>query len=102
MSGGSYDYLYASSDLAGQRHSIRRMKERLDQLATNGMEAAAVAALRTRMVEAHLERADALARGLTEVWHAVEWLDSGDSGEDRVALACADLEKGGPARGAGD
>lgn len=81
MSGGSYDYLcYAIDvgDLAGRRGDMASMAERLER---SGYFAAARA---TRNVGLLLDSAMEAANALTDVWHAVEWADSGDYGEDQV------------------
>lgn len=104
MSGGSYDYLCWAVDygrgLGAHRGDLRAMIERLEQLATEGVDGAALAAHRSRVVERHLEVADKRARTLTDVWHAVEWLDSADWGKDQMREVLAAFQEGG-GRGAG-
>ncbi len=80
MSGGSYNYLYCHVDgLDGRRGDIRRMAERLEDLGY-----APEVAADTRKVLALLDEAEAVAGRLEDVWHDVEWWDSGDYGEDTV------------------
>jgi len=78
MSGGSYDYLYFNApEMGGHRGQLEAMAERLDQL-PYAKEAAAA----TRRILLALDD-----EALAEVWHAVEWWDSGDYGEDQVRSA---------------
>lgn len=79
MSGGSYNYLYCHvTGLDGRQEDIARMGRRLQE---SGYYAAARA---TRDVLRMLEAAERVAQSLEDVWHAVEWADSGDYGEDQV------------------
>lgn len=86
MSGGSYDYLHcwdAVGDLSGRRHQLARMAERLEGLPCGGE-----AAAQTRRVLRLLDAAEAVALSLSDVWHDVEWRDSGDYGENEMIAAC--------------
>ena len=84
MSGGSYDYLFARiRTLQDQRARLEEMAERLEDLPY-----ATEAAEQTRLVLKLLDEADALADKLAEVWHDVEWWDSGDYGERQVQETC--------------
>ena len=83
MSGGSYDYLFIAEDLFDRYHTIEAMRDRLAELGHVG------AAADTQRVLDGLDQAKSQAKSLSEVWRAVEWLDSGDSGEDQVAEAVA-------------
>ena len=86
MSGGSYNYLCwarETGELSGRRGTITEMAERLEK---SGYFAAARA---TRNVGILLDGAERAAQALEDVWHAVEWADSGDSGEDAVREAVA-------------
>ncbi len=79
MSGGSYDYLFRNlDDLGRRRGDITAMAERLEK---SGYAAPAEA---TRRVLRALDLARLIAEGLEDVWHAVEWADSGDYVEDQV------------------
>ena len=90
MSGGSYDYLchkFAEDWLSGVPESAQRMADRLAELGyhdaaveTNTIIAVARAA--AARMQAHLDR-------MEPVWKAVEWMDSGDWGPDKVAEAIA-------------
>lgn len=85
MSGGSYDYLcWNTDDLGRRRGHVHAMGERLEEL---GYPAAARA---TRDVLYLLDGAERAARALSDVWHAVEWLDSGDYGDDSARKAIAE------------
>lgn len=89
MSGGSYNYLCWAADsgeLSGRRDTITEMAERLEK---SGYFAAARA---TRNVGILLDGAQRAAQELEDVWHAVEWADSGDSSEEQVRTAVAEFE----------
>jgi len=82
MSGGSYNYLYCHvRGLEGQREDIEKMERRLQ---SHGYYAAARS---TREVLRALDAAERIAESLEDVWLAVEWADSGDSGEESVRKA---------------
>lgn len=84
MSGGSYDYLCLRVHaLEEQRGMLENMAIRLE-----GLSYAPVAAAQTRRVLRLVDAAGALADSLADVWRAVEWWDSGDSGEDAVMRKC--------------
>lgn len=84
MSGGSYDYLFTRVHaLDDQRGMLENMAVRLE-----GLPYAADAAAQTRRVLRLVDAAGALADSLTDVWRAVEWWGSGDSGETAVAREC--------------
>lgn len=95
MSGGSYNYLYRAAEtddvtqLVQQIGDLQAMKDRLDELAAQEVPGAAYGAYMTRVALAHLRRSQHTARRLVEIWHAVEWLDSGDwdMAQAREALA---------------
>lgn len=105
MSGGSYNYLDSAADVHGiggllqRQDDLRNMAHRLDGLCPE-------AAAETRLfveggtaeqqvasvfhgIDAHLER-------LQPLWHAVEWCDSSDWGEDRLLEAVANYRALGP------
>lgn len=82
MSGGSYNYLCWNADELQQRRGDLAAMER--RLQSSGYFAAARS---TRNVGLFLDAAMEAARALEDVWHAVEWADSGDSGEERVHAA---------------
>lgn len=92
MSGGSYDYLadHVSdpTELIGRVRHIERMAERL-----KGLPYARDAAMETERILAAIERlhvqVQVRAEALGGIWHAVEWWDSGDAGEDDVRAALA-------------
>lgn len=82
MSGGVYNYLFTRIDTIEERRTdIGFMAERLE---ASGYYAAARA---TRNVLVLLDAVQAVADGLTDVWKAVEWADSGDCNEDQVREA---------------
>lgn len=90
MSGGSYNYLcHHTDDLSGRCGTVEEMAQRL-----SGLPYAAKAAADTRRVIALLADAQALAEQLTDVWHAIEWWDSNDYGEDQVQVAVAGYQGG--------
>lgn len=92
MSGGSYNYLaeHDPGDLEARRHHIEAMRDRLADLEADRVPGAARAARLTRYVLIHLDLAEAKAQELTDVWHAIEWRDSNDYGDDTMHKALAD------------
>ncbi|MDQ0791979.1 hypothetical protein [Streptomyces sp. B1I3] len=101
MSGGSYNYLYCHvSGLETQRGDIEAMRDRLAGLEADRIPGAARAARLTRYVLIHLDLAEQKAQELTDVWHAIEWWDSNDYGEDDVREALAEWwDKADPTHG---
>ena len=94
MSGGSYDYLH-QRPLCERVVYVRQMRDRLRGL--QHIPTFALAYQRTEEVLSMLVAAQAFADTLDEPWHAIEWWDSGDWGEDQAmeALAKWDREKRG-------
>ena len=87
MSGGSYDYLCWNTDeLSTRRYAVAQMAERLEK---SGYRDAARA---TRNVLYLIDGARRAADALADVWHAVEWADSGDSSEERVREEVAKMQ----------
>lgn len=90
MSGGSYNYLFIkqADELFGDDNDLERMADRLaglgwaDDAAKDTYDLLAV--LRTQTV-----RVDAARDRLRDLFQAVEWWDSGDSGEEGVRQALA-------------
>lgn len=93
VSGGSYNYLgsVCYDDLAQLISRKDDLREMADRLA--GLGYAEDAARETEELLVMLRqwqiRAEVRVRRLAEVWHAVEWWDSGDSSEERVQKALA-------------
>jgi hypothetical protein len=91
VSGGSYSYLFAASDLEELQAKKNALKDMAERLA--GLGYAADAAGETLELLLMLRQFDVNLRvrmkHLADVWHAVEWWDSCDSGEDRVHEALA-------------
>ncbi|MFJ3950312.1 hypothetical protein ACIPXV_09605 [Streptomyces libani] len=89
MSGGSYNYLaeHSPGDLEARRGSIEAMRDRLAALEADLVPGAARAARLTRYVLIHLDLAEQRAQELADVWHAIEWRDSGDWGDDTMREA---------------
>lgn len=91
MSGGSYDYLFVKDpeQLLQMQETIQNMADRLA-----GLGYAKDAALETQQLLLTLRqfenRIRAIADRLSDVWKAVEWWDSNDSGEDGVIHALAE------------
>ena len=87
MSGGSYNYLCykdATQLLSAESDSdIQGMSDRLA-----GLGYASDAAMETEQllltIRQSRNRIDAIVKRLSPVWRAIEWWDSGDSGEDNV------------------
>lgn len=88
MSGGSYNYLcYAT--LCEQVDDLRKMRDRLrelrlDQSVRGGRRELAMtykyAELQTQMILDAMN----VPKALADIWHAVEWRDSGDWGQDQL------------------
>ncbi|WP_331763094.1 hypothetical protein OG571_47195 (plasmid) [Streptomyces sp. NBC_01369] len=90
MSGGSYNYLYCHvAGLEAQRSDLEAMRDRLAELEREQVPGASKAARLTRYVLIHLDLAEAKAQELADVWHAIEWRDSGDYGDSQVEEALA-------------
>jgi hypothetical protein len=91
MSGGSYEYLCFkdASDLANYEHQLQSMADRLAGLGY----AEDAARETTEVLLMHRQamvRIDTRLKRLSDIWHAVEWWDSCDSGEDGVKKALAE------------
>lgn len=88
MSGGSYNYLYCkdSDALLNEERELTSMAERLAELGYAEDAARETEELLLIIRQAKI-RIDVRARRLSGVWHAVEWWDSADSGEDGVKHA---------------
>jgi hypothetical protein len=89
MSGGAYNYLYSHVRQGGLGGYLEELGEMRARLEASGYEAPARA---TREVIRALNGAERMAGALERVWHAVEWCDSGDYGEDEVRAAVAAFE----------
>lgn len=91
MSGGSYNYLYTAQDLEDLRSRRYDLEEMAARLA--GLGYAQDAARETEelllLYRQWETRASVRMRRLADVWHAVEWWDSNDSGEGEVRQALA-------------
>ncbi|MFD3815026.1 hypothetical protein ACFWRZ_08160 [Streptomyces rubiginosohelvolus] len=91
MSGGSYNYLCYVSDLEdinGKRHTLREMADRLAGLGY-AQDAAAETEELLVMLQQWEIRAQVRSKRLADIWKAIEWWDSSDSGEDDVKDALA-------------
>jgi hypothetical protein len=93
MSGGSYNYLglicYDDlGELLAKEGDLRDMADRLAGLGYAEDAARETEELLT-MLRQWKTRAEVRVRRLNDVWHAVEWWDSADWGEDRVREALA-------------
>lgn len=87
MSGGAYDYLCFSDGVGLVPDALQRMADRLA-----GLPYAQKAAEDTAAVIELTRAAGGLAERLTDVWHAVEWRDSGDCGDDDMQTEIAKYE----------
>lgn len=91
MSGGSYDYLCWVIDLGELAAKEHQLEEMADRLA--GLGYAQDAARETQELLVQLRqfkvRAEVRIKRLSDVWHAVEWWDSGDTAEQGVREALA-------------
>lgn len=90
MSGGSYNYLCFQLDAAGHLDlaDLKAMADRLRELAPD----AAATRATCQLYEMLSRVGDDVAGSLADVWHAVEWCDSGDWGEASVVEALATYE----------
>jgi hypothetical protein len=92
VSGGSYNYLAHKAGDAGElaramfAGELESMAARLDGLGPQGL----LAARQTRDVARFLAAAETASLGLVDVWHAVEWQDSGDGHAGQVEEALDD------------
>lgn len=88
MSGGSYNYLCYGEIGRHEVDAIERMRDRLRELATtrdpDGSIGYEYAARRTEFVLHGLRVAWGWADVLYEPWHAVEWRDSSDWGDEQT------------------
>lgn len=95
MSGGSYNYLLnkTAEELTTSVDDLERMTARL-----TGLGYADDAAEETYelilLIRQYRVRAQKIAERLHDVWHAVEWWDSYDSGEDGVKEAIKEYREG--------
>lgn len=98
MSGGSYDYLCVrdTDDLfeRNQLETLERMRDRL--LALGYLDAAGQTDALIGTITQARALIDMRRAALERVWHAVEWYDSGDCNEDRVAAAITEYRKQPP------
>ena len=90
MSGGSYNYLcYTDGDTIWNNiGNLSDMSARLAGLGYADDAARETEELLVMMRQAR-NRIETRIKRLSDVWRAVEWWDSGDSGEDHVRLALA-------------
>lgn len=74
MSGGSYNYLCQAdhSDIGNKTEDLQEMIERLKELGFYDI------ARESQLVLEHVKKTDPMIDKLSEIWKAVEWMDSGD------------------------
>ncbi len=95
MSGGSFNYLCWKD----AQELVHAGQDDLEAMATYlakigyAQDAATETEELLRLVRVFLMRLDVRVRALSEVWHAVEWNVSGDSGPDHIREALADYRK---------
>lgn len=92
MSGGSYNYLCWHHDgLAAQHDDVANMAYRLEGLGYAAEPAADTRRVLELLDQANktVQEAEKVAARLTDVWHAIEWWDSCDWGEDQAREAIA-------------
>lgn len=90
MSGGSYNYLcYQDADALLNRDGD--LQEMADRLAGLGYANDAAKETQSLLLEIRRckNRIQSVAERLEPVWHAIEWWDSNDWGEDQVKAAIA-------------
>lgn len=89
MSGGSYNYLcstYDPEDLFNKSRNLVDMSARLAELGYAEDAAGETEELVCMLNQMRVQICTRMKR-LRGVWHAVEWWDSGDSGEDGLKQA---------------
>jgi hypothetical protein len=93
MSGGSYNYFYWNLTLSYERvEGLIDMLARLEDLAPNHPATGATRDLVALLTDEGVEHSAKLD-SLLELWHAVEWVDSGDWGENQLQEALETSEK---------
>lgn len=85
MSGGSYNYLCHGELLGDHRGDLEAMADRLAELAPGSRA--------HRHTKAILDAVNAVTEALRDVWHDVEWADSGDYGPDDAVSAIEQYER---------
>jgi hypothetical protein len=85
MSGGSYNYL-CDATLLDREYDVRRMADRLQEMSHRHV-AIAKAARKTQLLVYLMELVQEAGDDLHNVWHAVEWRDSNDWGDDQMVEA---------------
>lgn len=85
MSGGSYNYLCFGDVLGDRRSDLTMMAERLAEMAPGS--------LAHRHTKAILDAVNAVTESLRDVWHDVEWADSGDYGPEDAVSAIEQYER---------
>lgn len=96
MSGGSYDYIcYSDSeDLVNKQEQIQRMADRLAELGY-APDAAKETENLLLTIRAFHNRLTTMHDRLADIFKAVEWWDSCDSGEEGVKKALAKYREEG-------
>lgn len=91
MSGGSYNWLYTVGDLEDLQNRQYDLKAMADRLAALGyaQDAAAETEELLVLLRQWQNRLSVRVSRLEDLWKAVEWWDSADSGEDAVRTALA-------------
>lgn len=92
MSGGSFNYL-TPDNYHEQRSDLTAMKDELWRLVGKGVPGAEDAYRQMTRLDTLLYLSDLLAKDLETVWHAVEWRESGDWGDDQLREALLEYAK---------
>lgn len=84
MSGGSFDYLYLkeNKDLLDRIEDVSRMR---DYLKANGCKESSEAT--NKLIKKLKKIVELDTKELRQVWHAAEWLSSGDWGREDLIKA---------------
>jgi hypothetical protein len=88
VSGGSYNYLCFGDVLGDHRGDLAAMADRLAELAPGSRA--------YRHTRAILDAVNAVTEALRDVWHDVEWADSGDYGPEDAVSAIERYERAVP------
>lgn len=99
MSGGSYNYLYRKSveEITASHGGISDLEEMANRLAELGYGSDAARETQALLLDirAFMNRSETIVNRLEQVWKTVEWLDSGDGGQDDVKAALDAYRNGG-------
>ena len=98
MSGGSYNYMYFKVEDDPLNVDQRDLETMAERLAEMGYHDAARETYECLLdIRATRARFEARAKRMADVWHAVEWFDSGDYGREQVTESIEKYRRAVPA-----